>query len=83
MGWQGFKAVESDLNAWLFMLVYASCASELVSILSSKRLVSANPWTFWSLIVNVGVATISYFLPNVSSMEFRSDLFLEFTLFLL
>jgi hypothetical protein len=24
-GWQGFKAVISDLNAWLFMTIYASC----------------------------------------------------------
>jgi len=36
-GWQGFKAVISDPNAWMFMLIYAS--------------------------FNVGVATISYFLP--------------------
>ncbi len=26
-GWQGFKAVARDLNAWLLMLIYASCAS--------------------------------------------------------
>jgi len=38
-GWVGFKAVVSDLNAWLFMLIYAS--------------------------FNVGVATISYFLPTL------------------
>jgi len=38
-GWQGFKAIISDINAWLFMLVYAS--------------------------FNVGVATISYFLPTL------------------
>ncbi|TRM66877.1 MFS general substrate transporter [Schizophyllum amplum] len=36
-GWEGFRAVVSDPNAWLFMLVYAS--------------------------FNVGVATVSYFLP--------------------
>ncbi|KAF9489510.1 MFS general substrate transporter [Pleurotus eryngii] len=36
-GWEGFKAIVSDINAWLFMLIYAS--------------------------FNVGVATISYFLP--------------------
>ncbi|KAF9530602.1 MFS general substrate transporter [Crepidotus variabilis] len=38
-GWGGFKAVVSDVNAWLFMLTYAS--------------------------FNVGVATISYFLPTL------------------
>ncbi|KXN84013.1 hypothetical protein AN958_00572 [Leucoagaricus sp. SymC.cos] len=38
-GWQGFKAVITDLNAWLFMVIYAS--------------------------FNVGVATISYFLPTL------------------
>ncbi|KAF9267538.1 MFS general substrate transporter [Marasmius fiardii PR-910] len=38
-GWQGFKAVVSDLNCWMFMLIYAS--------------------------FNVGVATISYFLPTL------------------
>ncbi|KAI0060014.1 MFS general substrate transporter [Artomyces pyxidatus] len=38
-GWQGFKAVLSDANAWLLMLIYAS--------------------------FNVGVATISYFLPTL------------------
>lgn len=24
-GWKGLKAVLADINAWLFMLVYASC----------------------------------------------------------
>ena len=24
-GWQGFKAVVSDLNAWMLMIIYASC----------------------------------------------------------
>ncbi|KAI0267310.1 MFS general substrate transporter [Gloeopeniophorella convolvens] len=38
-GWDGFKAVVSDINAWLLMLIYAS--------------------------FNVGVATISYFLPTL------------------
>jgi len=38
-GWQGFKAIVSDVNAWLFVLIYAS--------------------------FNVGVATISYFLPTL------------------
>ncbi|KAJ3570815.1 hypothetical protein NP233_g4155 [Leucocoprinus birnbaumii] len=38
-GWQGFKAVIADPNAWLFMMIYAS--------------------------FNVGVATISYFLPTL------------------
>ncbi|KAH0578448.1 hypothetical protein H2248_003594 [Termitomyces sp. 'cryptogamus'] len=38
-GWQGFKAVIADPNAWLFALIYAS--------------------------FNVGVATISYFLPTL------------------
>ncbi|KAF7329915.1 MFS general substrate transporter [Mycena kentingensis (nom. inval.)] len=38
-GWQGFKAIVSDIHAWLFMLVYAS--------------------------FNVGVATVSYFLPTL------------------
>ncbi|KAF9051499.1 MFS general substrate transporter [Panaeolus papilionaceus] len=38
-GWGGFKAVISDINAWLFMLIYAS--------------------------FNVGVATVSYFLPTL------------------
>ncbi|PPQ69672.1 hypothetical protein CVT24_001205, partial [Panaeolus cyanescens] len=38
-GWGGFKAIISDLNAWLFMLIYAS--------------------------FNVGVATVSYFLPTL------------------
>ncbi|PPQ92545.1 hypothetical protein CVT25_010378 [Psilocybe cyanescens] len=26
-GWVGFKAIISDINAWLFMLIYASCES--------------------------------------------------------
>lgn len=30
-GWQGFKAVISDLNAWLFMLIYASCTPPTLS----------------------------------------------------
>ncbi|KAJ7701815.1 major facilitator superfamily domain-containing protein [Mycena rosella] len=38
-GWKGVKVIMADLNAWLFMLVYAS--------------------------FNVGVATISYFLPTL------------------
>lgn len=38
-GWQGFKAIVTDLNAWLLMMVYA---------------------TF-----NIGVATVSYFLPTL------------------
>lgn len=38
-GWEGFKAIISDLNAWMFMLIYTS--------------------------FNVGVATISYFLPTL------------------
>ncbi|KAJ3904330.1 MFS general substrate transporter [Lentinula edodes] len=38
-GWQGFKAVVIDPNAWMFMSIYAS--------------------------FNVGVATISYFLPTL------------------
>ncbi|KJA17831.1 hypothetical protein HYPSUDRAFT_146000 [Hypholoma sublateritium FD-334 SS-4] len=38
-GMAAFKAILSDLNAWLFMLIYAS--------------------------FNVGVATISYFLPTL------------------
>ncbi|KAJ8515138.1 hypothetical protein ONZ45_g7404 [Pleurotus djamor] len=38
-GWQGFKAIITDINAWLFMLIYAS--------------------------FNVGVATVSYFLPTL------------------
>ena len=41
-GWEGFKAVVSDPNAWLFMILYAS--------------------------FNIGVATVSYFLPTVSSL---------------
>ncbi|KAJ3829483.1 MFS general substrate transporter [Lentinula raphanica] len=38
-GWQGFKAVATDIHAWMFMIIYAS--------------------------FNVGVATISYFLPTI------------------
>ncbi|KAI0032072.1 MFS general substrate transporter [Vararia minispora EC-137] len=38
-GWQGFKAIVSDINAWLFVLVYTS--------------------------FNIGVATITYFLPTL------------------
>ncbi|KAJ7326311.1 MFS general substrate transporter [Mycena albidolilacea] len=38
-GWKGFKVIIADVNAWLFMTVYAS--------------------------FNVGVATISYFLPTL------------------
>ncbi|KAJ3779007.1 MFS general substrate transporter [Lentinula raphanica] len=38
-GWQGFKAVVTDIHAWMFMIIYAS--------------------------FNVGVATISYFLPTI------------------
>ncbi|KAJ3907684.1 MFS general substrate transporter [Lentinula edodes] len=38
-GWQGFKAVVTDIHAWMFMTIYAS--------------------------FNVGVATISYFLPTI------------------
>lgn len=38
-GWQGFKAIVADPNAWLFTLIYAS--------------------------FNVGVATVSYFLPTL------------------
>lgn len=28
-GWEGFKAIVSDINAWLFMLIYASCEYKL------------------------------------------------------
>ncbi|KDR77295.1 hypothetical protein GALMADRAFT_66247 [Galerina marginata CBS 339.88] len=46
-GWVGFKAIISDLNAWLFMLIYAS--------------------------FNVGVATVSYFLPTlIKNLGFSS-----------
>ncbi|KZV74983.1 MFS general substrate transporter [Peniophora sp. CONT] len=38
-GWQGFKAVVQDVNAWLFVVIYTS--------------------------FNVGVATITYFLPTL------------------
>ncbi|KAF5348886.1 hypothetical protein D9756_009799 [Leucocoprinus leucothites] len=38
-GWQGFKAIIAEPNAWLFMTIYAS--------------------------FNVGVATVSYFLPTL------------------
>ncbi|EIW53507.1 MFS general substrate transporter [Trametes versicolor FP-101664 SS1] len=38
-GWEGFKAVVNDFNAWALMVIYAS--------------------------FNVGVATISYFLPTL------------------
>ena len=57
-GWQGFKTIVADPNAWLFMTIYASCErllslSEMVQILILR------------LPVNVGVATVSYFLPTV------------------
>ncbi|KAJ7481694.1 MFS general substrate transporter [Mycena latifolia] len=42
-GWKGFKVIIADINAWLFMLIYAS--------------------------FNVGVATVSYFLPTASASE--------------
>ncbi|TFK31426.1 MFS general substrate transporter [Crucibulum laeve] len=46
-GWKGFKAIISDLNSWLFMLIYAS--------------------------FNVGVATVSYFLPTlIKNLGFSS-----------
>ncbi|TFK75711.1 MFS general substrate transporter [Pluteus cervinus] len=46
-GWEGFKAVISDPNSWLFMLMYAS--------------------------FNVGVATVSYFLPTlIKNLGFSS-----------
>ncbi|KAK7460853.1 hypothetical protein VKT23_008784 [Stygiomarasmius scandens] len=38
-GFQGFKAIVTDLNSWMFMIIYAS--------------------------FNVGVATVSYFLPTL------------------
>ncbi|KAJ7120937.1 major facilitator superfamily domain-containing protein [Mycena epipterygia] len=44
-GWNGFKVIIADVNAWLFMLVYAS--------------------------FNVGVATVSYFLPTASQSSLR------------
>lgn len=65
-GWQGFKTIIADINAWLFMLIYASC-----------NFYNLSPWrflyillTFVSLtfLVNVGVATISYFLPTVRDL---------------
>ena len=31
-GWQGFKAVILDYKAWLFMIIYASCAFLLLSV---------------------------------------------------
>lgn len=57
-GWHGFKAVVSDLNAWCFMLVYASCKSWTTSYIHKTDTARFN-------VVNVGVATISYFLPTV------------------
>ena len=57
-GWNGFKAIVSDPNSWLFMLVYASCRVFLYLPVKSS-----NKQAFLS--VNVGVATISYFLPVV------------------
>ena len=26
-GWEGFKAIVNDVNAWMLMIVYASCES--------------------------------------------------------
>ncbi|KAG6827292.1 hypothetical protein H0H92_012457 [Tricholoma furcatifolium] len=46
-GWQGFKAIIADPNAWLFTLIYAS--------------------------FNVGVATISYFLPTAWHSDRTKD----------
>lgn len=37
-GWEGFKAVVGDPNAWLLMLIYASCKSLPSSRLSIPRL---------------------------------------------
>ncbi|KAF8893010.1 MFS general substrate transporter [Infundibulicybe gibba] len=46
-GWQGFRAIIGDINAWLFMSIYAS--------------------------FNVGVATISYFIPTlIKNLGFSS-----------
>ncbi len=55
-GWEGFKAVVNDFNAWALMVIYASC--ECIPL-------SKAPRTDFNSPVNVGVATISYFLPTV------------------
>ena len=67
-GWEGFKAVVSDINSWLFMLVYAGCQSRFLFIDLFFWLHSI----LFLQLVNVGVATVSYFLPTVSfrNLEF-------------
>lgn len=62
-GWQGFKAVVTDIHAWMFMTIYASC----------KTPVCLRDYHFKNNPVNVGVATISYFLPTVCGLILKSN----------
>jgi len=68
-GWSGFKAVVSDPNSWLFMLIYASCKVFYKLCLPVK---SSSKQALLSAIV--GVATISYFLPAVCHSIFMLSL---------
>lgn len=39
-GWQGFKAIVTDLNAWLLMMVYATCEFLSVPLLISHQVIT-------------------------------------------
>jgi hypothetical protein len=67
-GMQAFKAVVSDLHSWMFMIIYASCKSfYLYTFLGVSGVKTIFPP------VNVGVATVSYFLPTlINGLGFSS-----------
>jgi hypothetical protein len=64
-GWQGFKVILTDMNAWLFMLIYTPCGY------SPHR--QNNDLLIRVMPANIGVSTISYFLPTVSAVCRRSS----------
>lgn len=65
-GWVGFKAIISDINAWLFMLIYASCES--FHLLADR-----------SIFYSCGQSTLELLRsPTFYQQQVLSPLFLEY-----
>ncbi|EED84141.1 predicted protein [Postia placenta Mad-698-R] len=67
-GWEGFKAVVNDVNAWLLVIIYAGCEPLLLFTCMKLDL------TLREHAVNVGTATITYFLPTLVDELGYSDI---------
>ena len=58
-GGKGILNIITDIHAWMFTVLYASCKFICTITIQPPLFTMFDP-------VNVGVATISYFLPTVS-----------------